>query len=161
MAWPEHLCACVPSDSRLGAALRAQGITVFADTPANALKKASESGHTFMLTCCTGAQAAHALAQHHTSDTDMLVAVGSRPARPRRRHLRWWRSVIMAGLCDRWFADSASHLRIYKVSTCLALPCRSHGAAWHDEILARACWYGVAIDEVAIPGRHGAVRSRG
>ena len=156
MGWPDDLVAAVERDGPAAARLRAAGAPVIVGRPPAVLVGREDR------VLCVGHSARAAL--------DLVAAVGTtdgihlaqsdRPRRPRRRHLRWWRSLVVWLAADRWYRDSASRLRIYPAAALAALDCRTRGEGWHDEVLVRAAWHGLAVHEHPVPGRHGPRRTR-
>lgn len=157
MEWPSDLTVAVAQDGPLAEALRAQGAPVIIGEAPAVLAQVEQrvlcAGHSLRavlaLVAAAGDQREH-----------LALALGDPPARPRRRHLRWWRSLLLWMAADRWFPDSASRLRIYPVAAVHELGCRTHGEGWHDEVLVRAAWHGLPIAEHRIAGRHGPRRTR-
>lgn len=156
VTWPQDLIAAVPAEGPTAARLRAAGAEVVIGEAPEIL--AERSGRV----CCVGhsVRAALELAAASSETDGIAIAVGDRPLRPRRRHLRWWRSLLLWLAADRWYEDSGSRLRIYPAGALPRLGCKTRGEGWHDEVLARAAWHGLAVTEHRVAGRHGPARRR-
>ncbi len=114
--------------------------------------------------------------QHNPDDIPSLVGAVQRETRPlvigKRSGMehpnvpwtsRWGRrfsNFWVWASCGKWISDSQSGFRLYPLPQTLRLGAKSRRFQFEVEILVRAIWSGIPIQEVPVPARYESATAR-